>query len=252
MKEVKEEYIVGTSMQVSVGIAMLQGARYEHAEAIISAGNELGVVIKVLELRTSLDIDTAITDDMLDALILPGGESTTMRIASDTHGLLMRIYSLLSKEGDFPVLGTCAGAILLSNPEANFKPFVDAKIDRNSYGRQKDSFQAILKINNLLTPEIKYEDESANNLIVEKYQPLPISSHSRDNSKDSDHFLGIFIRAPRYVSIGDSIPVVYHGNTVVGVKEKNILALTFHPELTEDRRFHRWLIDCAINRGDKK
>jgi len=252
MKEVKEVCIVGTSMQVGVGIAMLQGARYEHAEALISAGKELGIMIKVVELRTSSDIDNAISDDLLDAIVLPGGESTTMRIASDAYGLLMRIYNLLSENKGFPVLGTCAGAILLSNPQGDFKPFVDAQIDRNSYGRQKDSFQAILNVENISTPDIIYDINDKNNIGNKKYLPLPISKKSSADTNVSEDFLGIFIRAPRYVSIGDSIPVVYHGKDVVGVKMNNILALTFHPELTEDRRFHRWLIDCAVTRGDKK
>ena len=252
MKDVKGVSIVGTVMEVGVGIAMLQGARYEHAEALISAGNELGVKINVLELRTSSDIDSTINEDVLDALILPGGESTTMRIASDSHGLLNRIYQLLSEKSDFPVLGTCAGAILLSKPPDMFEPFIKAEIDRNSYGRQKDSFQAKLRINGFPIPEIKFVNNTSNKFTNEKYHPLPISANSETKTDNSDEFPGVFIRAPKYLSVEGSTPVVFHEEEIVGVKNNNMLALTFHPELTTDRSFHRWLIDCAISRGESK
>jgi 5'-phosphate synthase pdxT subunit len=249
MKDVKGATSVGMLMQVCVGIAMLQGARHEHAEALAVAANELDVQLKIVQLRTSTDVDTAISNEELDALVLPGGESTTMRIASDTHGLLMRIYNLLSKNSELPVLGTCAGAILLSNPDKNFKPFIDAEINRNSYGRQKESFHANLNINGLNIPEIKSGNNVRNVISNTNYQPLSISAKTVDGTSDSNSFQGIFIRAPRYGDTRTSTPVVFREEEVVGVQNNNMLGLTFHPELTNDRRFHRWLIGCAIKQG---
>ncbi len=246
MKDVKGVTSVGMLMQVGIGIAMLQGARHEHAEALVAAANELDVQLKIVQLRTSTDVDVAISNGDLDALVLPGGESTTMRIASDTHGLLMRIYKLLSQNSELPVLGTCAGAILLSNPDKNFKPFIDAEIDRNSYGRQKESFQATLNISGLNIPQIKSRNNQINTHSNMNYQPLSISKQIVENVSNSKLFQGIFIRAPRYGDTRTSTPVVFREEEVVGVQDNNMLALTFHPELTNDRRFHRWLIGRVI------
>jgi len=184
-----------------IGIAMLQGARSEHAQALLRVDSE----IEIVELRKPRDLLQGI-----DALVLPGGESTSMRLASASKGLLESLFDWMSKNEDKPVLGTCAGAILLCQPEFEFQPFVDAMISRNSFGRQSDSFQAKLKVQ-----------------VMEECE-----------------FPGVFIRAPRFIENGCHA-VAWLGDEVVGILDGNRMALTFHPELTDDLLFHRWLIAQA-------
>ena len=89
-----------------VGLAMLQGARHEHEEAVMSIAEVLKQSVEVVQLRTADDLDSSI-----QGLILPGGESTTMRIASRSEGLLDSIYEWMESHPNRPVLGTCAGAV---------------------------------------------------------------------------------------------------------------------------------------------
>ena len=91
-----------------VGLAMLQGARHEHEEAILSIAKDLQHDVEVVQLRKGDQLDASI-----HGLILPGGESTTMRIAARSEGLLDAIYNWMNEHPNRPVLGTCAGAILL-------------------------------------------------------------------------------------------------------------------------------------------
>ena len=218
-----------------IGLAMLQGARHEHAEALLNASKELGIEIKVVELRKSSQINSDIS-----ALILPGGESTTMRKASESESLLDGIFNWMKDFPQRPVLGTCAGAILLANPNEKLEPFIDAEISRNAWGRQRQSFQAPLEVN-LETPpgtnsiEIELQRDNFN------HKPLKMSHEAA--KLDSESFPGVFIRAPRFISKSvKCTPVVMLGEEVVGILDDSKLALTFHPELTLDRRFHRWLI----------
>ena len=141
---------------------------------------------------------------------------------------------------------------------------VDAVISRNSYGRQKESFQADVQISGL-TFEVEKElsnemtlpitplDNSFQNIIGEtslNHRPLNVSS-SLIESHDEHIFPGIFIRAPRFGQIGEKVSVIAtNGDEVVGVLEGNKMALTFHPELTSDYRFHRWLLQKSNGRVD--
>jgi|TARA_B110000881_G_C18395792_1_gene423386 5'-phosphate synthase pdxT subunit len=180
---------------------MLQGARHEHMHALLKAAASLDLEIEIRELRKSSDITG------IDALVLPGGESTAMKIASQSEDLYSGLWNSLKQE-NIPVLGTCAGAILLSQQK-----LVKTNIERNAFGRQRDSFQAQIKIN--------IEEES--------------------------EYPGVFIRAPRFT--GECInPIAWLGDEVVGVLEGNRMALTFHPELTDDLRFHMWLLDSASHK----
>ena len=220
---------------VRIGLAMLQGARHEHAEALLNASEELGIEIEIIELRKSSQIDSSIA-----ALVLPGGESTAMRKASQSESLLEGIFNWMNDYPLRPVLGTCAGAILLANPNEKLEPFVNAEISRNAWGRQRQSFQAPLEVN-LETPsgkntiEIELQRDNFN------HKPLKMSHEAAKS--DSDSFPGVFIRAPRFITKSvKCTPVVMLGEEVVGILDDSKLALTFHPELTLDRRFHRWLI----------
>ena len=191
---------------VSVGLVMLQGARHAHITALKKAADNLGIGIEIIELRTPEEI----TSNNLDAIVFPGGESTTMRLTGGVkgNGLLPALFSWLRSNRDCPVLATCAGAILMADPQDGGPPLVNGVINRNGYGRQAESFQTILQ-----TPEL------------------------------GDDFPGVFIRAPRFESVkSPAVAMAYNQDEVVAIREGNWIAATFHPELTSDLRFHSWLL----------
>ena len=192
-----------------IGLVMLQGARHVHMSALQRAADECSIEISLHELRMASDLVEADPH----ALVLPGGESTTMRLTGnhETSGLLPAVFDWIRNDPSRPVLGTCAGAILLSDPQDGGAPLIPASIDRNAYGSQSDSFQ----------------DEVYSEMLGRE-------------------FPGVFIRAPRFDSIDDSAQVAAtHEGEVVGIRHGNRLALTFHPELSTDTGFHRWLIEVT-------
>lgn len=184
-----------------VGILALQGAVREHADALRAVGAEPVLV------RLPRDLAD------VDALILPGGESTTMRKLIDLYGLRAPILAMA--RAGAPMLGTCAGMILLAKriddgAEPVFS-LLDATVQRNAYGRQLDSFEADLHM-----PSLGEE-------------PL----HA------------VFIRAPLVSQLGPSVEVLARDEAgrPVAVRHGRVLATAFHPELTGDRRLHRLLVE---------
>ena len=155
---------------------------------------ELGV--EVIDVRETTDLND------LDGLIMPGGESTTLRKLLKNANMWDAI-----KKSNLPIMGTCAGAILLGKCDDETFRKMNVEIDRNYYGRQKDSFQSKITV------------------------------------KDDKEFNGIFIRAPAITSIGENVvSIAQDGENIVGCTETKHMALTFHPELTNDFRFHKlWL-----------
>ena len=201
--------MAGRVDMLRIGLVMLQGARHVHMSTLQKAADECGIEISLHELRMKSDL----TEADPHALVLPGGESTTMRLTGnhETSRLLPAVFDWIRSDLSRPVLGTCACAILLSDPQDGGTSLIPASIDRNAYGRQAESFQA------------------------EVYSEIL----GRD-------FPGVFIRAPRFDSIDDSAQVAAtHEGEVVGIRYGNRLALTFHPELSNDTGFHRWLIELA-------
>ena len=184
-----------------IGVLAVQGAVREHVRAIREIGAE------PVEVRLPRDLVD------LDALIMPGGESTTMRRLIDAYGLREPIVALA--RAGAPLLGTCAGMILLADRltdgEAPYFGLLDLEVRRNGYGRQLDSFEADLDV-----PALGDE-------------PLH----------------GIFIRAPLVTDVGPRVEVLArdpHGNPVA-VRQGRVLATAFHPELTGDLRLHRLLLE---------
>jgi pyridoxal 5'-phosphate synthase pdxT subunit len=165
-----------------VGVLALQGDFEAHASALRELGAEPRTV------RTPEELDG------LDALVIPGGESTTMTLGVEREGLAgpMREFVGSGK----PVLGTCAGLILL-----------DVTARRNAFGRQLHSFEAEIDLTGL------------------------------------GSLRGVFIRAPWIESVGEGVEVLAElDGHPIAVRQSNILAVAFHPELTDDRRVHRWLV----------
>ena len=202
------------------------------------AAQELGVTVNICECRTARDL----TDD-LDALILPGGESTTMRIASRYEEVLDAMYGWMSRHSQRPVLATCAGAILLAQPPEPMQPFIQATISRNAWGRQRESFQADIRL-------VGFE-EFRGSVFISDSPKMGLKALEVGRSGASTvgtSFPGVFIRAPRFDRTTiKSTPVAWVDDEVVGVLEGTKLALTFHPELTQDRTFHRWLLTTAVH-----
>ena len=192
-----------------IGLVMLQGARHAHLHALNEAAKDLQIEVEIFELRNKNDL----LQCNPQAIVLPGGESTTMRLVGNSLNsqLLPALFQLMRENSNLPVLGTCAGAILLSDPQDNGEKIVDANISRNAFGNQSESFQSVIN------------------------SPLL----SRD-------FPGIFIRAPRFLDLGGEASIVASiDDETVGVLTNNRIALTFHPELSGDFAFHKWLINKA-------
>ena len=218
-----------------VGLAMLQGARHEHEEAILSIAKDLNHDVEVVQLRKGEDVDSTI-----QGLILPGGESTTMRIASRSEGLLDAIYNWMNEHPNRPVLGTCAGAILLAMPSNDRTPYINVNISRNAWGRQRQSFEADI--------EVEMERLETTGVTIQRtpdaFGHTPLVVGDVDGQEVEDAFPGVFIRAPRFESDGLECEVIARfGEEIVGVRDGSKCAVTFHPELTNDRRFHAWLLN---------
>ena len=193
-----------------IGLVMLQGARHAHLKALNTVSKELKLDIEIFELRNKNDL----IECNPNAIVIPGGESTTMRLTGNSLNsqLFPELFEWMRKNPNLPVLGTCAGAILLSDPQDGGERIVDADISRNAFGNQSNSFQSMI------------------------YSSLL----SRD-------FPGVFIRAPRFLDLGlKSSAVALLGEEVVGVRTNNRIALTFHPELSDDFGFHKWLLNEAL------
>ena len=184
-----------------IGVLALQGAVREHVAAIRDIGAE------PVEVRLPRDLVG------LDGLILPGGESTTMRRLIDLYSLREPIMAL-ARSGA-PMYGTCAGMILLAERIADGDEpvlgLLDITVQRNAYGRQLDSFEADLSI-----PALGDE-------------PLQ----------------GVFIRAPVVSEVGADVEVLAHDpdGRPIAVRQGRVMATAFHPELTGDRRLHRLLLE---------
>ncbi len=187
---------------MKVGVLALQGASRLHLD-VLSALGCTGVAVKRPEHLTDVD-----------RLIIPGGESTTISKLLDLSGIREPLAERL--EAGMPVLGTCAGMILLASDVTNGRPdqhsfgAIDIGVRRNGYGRQVESFEADLEI--ALVP--------------------------------GGAFHAVFIRAPRVERIGPAVEVLatFDGD-VMACRQANVVATSFHPELTDDLRFHRWWIE---------
>jgi len=184
-----------------VGVLALQGDFEAHARALRDCGAD------PVEVRAPAALEGCA------ALVLPGGESTTLLKLLASSGLDRAIPAFHARGG--ALLGTCAGAILLAKevkgPAQPSLGLLDATVTRNHYGRQVDSFEAEAPL-------------------AGGGPPLPL----------------VFIRAPAFARLGPGVEVLaQHGGLPVLVREGRILAATFHPELTGDGRVHRLLLDAA-------
>lgn len=186
----------------AVGVLALQGDVREHAQVLKSLD------VDVVEVKTAADLAS------VQALVIPGGESTTIYKLADIFGLLEPIRKAIA--GGLPVLGTCAGLILLSSkiidPASGQQTFggLDAVVRRNAFGNQNDSFETELAVSGV------------DGLV-----------HAA------------FIRAPLIESVGPGVEVIATLPTgaIVGVRQGNAIGISFHPEILGDARIHQLLLE---------
>ncbi len=200
-------------MSLNVGVLSIQGDVHENLLSTRAAFNELGIDGKVIDVKTPEEIS------QLDGLIIPGGESTTIGQLSLVNGSLKILKEKI--ENGMPVFGICAGMILLSKTASDHvvgktdQPLLDIlniKLERNSFGRQHESFEAEVSMDSIDIPK----------------------------------FNGVFIRAPSVSDVGSDIEVLSKFNErIVAVKKDNVICTSFHPELTEDISLHKYFVNLV-------
>ena len=194
-------------MSVTIGILSIQGDIQENHLAIQAALDELKIDGKIIDVKTPDDVS------YLDGIVIPGGESTTIGQLSLVNGSLKVLKEKI--ENGMPVLGICAGMIMLSKTaddrivgktDQPLLDILDVKLERNSFGRQHESFEADISMNSINIPK----------------------------------FNGVFIRAPSVSEVGSGVEILSKFNEkIVAVKKGNIIGTSFHPELTQDSSLHK-------------
>jgi 5'-phosphate synthase pdxT subunit len=193
---------------MKIGVLALQGAFAEHVAALRAIG------VEAVEVRLPEQLDD------VDGLIIPGGESTTMRNLIRRWNMREPILALAERGA--PLFGTCAGMIVLSRQieggEEPILPLLDVTVERNAFGRQLDSFET--------------------DLSVPLLGDTPVHA--------------VFIRAPVIESVGPDVDVIARldDGRIVAVRERNIVATSFHPELAGETRFHRLIATMAAEHAD--
>lgn len=192
-------------MDITVGVLALQGAFSAHERALARVG------VATRQVRLPRDLET------VDALVMPGGESTTMSQLLESSGLFTAIADRISS--GMPVFGTCAGVILLADVVLDGRDdqlsfgALPITARRNGYGRQIDSFEADVPVAGLAEP-----------------------------------FTAVFIRAPIIESVGEGVEILaVHDGRPVAVATRQFIGATFHPELTDDSRIHGLFVDRVRN-----
>lgn len=186
---------------MNVGILALQGAFQEHIDML----DGLGI--------SSTDVRLPEQLTGIDGLIIPGGESTAIGKLAVSYGLLKPLRRFAAEK---PVWGVCAGMILLARDVGMDQPLIgvmDVRVERNAFGRQVDSFEIDLWVDELPDGE-------------------------------SRPFHGVFIRAPRLTNTGIDVHILASlpGIGAVAARQGHWLVTAFHPELTQDTRFHRYFL----------
>ncbi|SDK23510.1 5'-phosphate synthase pdxT subunit [Sediminibacillus albus] len=183
---------------MKIGVLGLQGAVREHVRSIEASGAE-GIIVKKKEQL-----------EEIDGLILPGGESTTMRRLIDKYGFFDALVEF-GNQGK-PIFGTCAGLILLAGEIAGQEnahlKLMDIKVERNAFGRQRESFEAELPIKGV-----------------------------------GEGFNAVFIRAPYIVDVNENVDVLaVYNDAIVAARQGHFLCSAFHPELTDDDRMTAYFV----------
>ncbi len=220
---------------LTVGVLALQGAFREHIEAVKRCG------AKAIQVRLPKQLS------LIDGLIIPGGESTTIIKLIEKYNFKTHIYDFY--KSNKPIFGTCAGLILLAKEIVGFNfglGLIDICVDRNAYGRQIDSFEhAIeLKIDSKLNYNVKNLNSDADKNIKKFANNNIDINNILIKGQNNRKFNAIFIRAPKILSFGKNVKVLAEldGKAVLA-QQDNVLVCAFHPELTDDLRIHYYFLD---------
>ncbi|MCD1293914.1 pyridoxal 5'-phosphate synthase glutaminase subunit PdxT [Methanocella sp. CWC-04] len=199
---------------MKIGVIALQGNVEEHVEAAKKALNGKGEVVKIKHKGIV---------PSCDAIIIPGGESTTVCRLAWSEGIAQEIKDRV-KEG-MPVMGTCAGLIMMANKGDDqvektcqrLLGIMDISVNRNAFGRQRESFEMELDMPELI---------------------------------NGPPFNAIFIRAPAITGAGENVEVLAKiDDLIVAARQGNLLALAFHPELTDDLRIHKYFFGMVESKN---
>jgi len=200
-------------MSLNFGVLSIQGDVLENILSVKSAIDALGIDGTVTSVKTPDEIS------QVDGLIIPGGESTTIGQLSIANGTLKILKEKI--EQGMPVLGICAGMVLLSKTvkdkvvgkiDQPLLEILDIKLERNSFGRQRESFESDISLNSIGIPT----------------------------------FNGVFIRAPSISDVGSDVEILSKFNEkIIAVKKDNIIGVSFHPELTNDISLHKYFVNLT-------
>ena len=198
-------------MSLNFGVLSIQGDVLENILSVKAAIDALDIDGTVVGVRTPDEISK------VDGLVIPGGESTTIGQLSMVNGSLTVLKDKI--EQGMPVLGICAGMIMLSKTvqdkvvgkiDQPLLDILDIKLERNSFGRQRESFESDISLNSIGIPS----------------------------------FNGVFIRAPSISDVGSDVEVLSKFNEkIIAVKKNNIIGVAFHPELTSDISVHKYFVN---------
>jgi 5'-phosphate synthase pdxT subunit len=200
-------------MSLNLGVLSIQGDVLENIISLKAAIDALGIDGTVTSVKTPEEISK------VDGLVIPGGESTTIGQLSLFNGAFITLKEKI--EQGMPVLGICAGMILLSKTvndkvvgkiDQPLLDILDIKLERNSFGRQRESFESDISLNSIGIPS----------------------------------FNGVFIRAPSISDVGSDIEILSKFNEkIIAVKKNNIIGVAFHPELTSDISLHKYFVNLT-------
>ena len=204
-------------MSLNLGVLSIQGDILENILSVQSAINALDIDGTVTSVRTPDEIS------QVDGLIIPGGESTTIGQLSLANGTLKILKEKI--EQGMPVLGICAGMVMLSKTAQDkvvgkidqpLLEILDIKLERNSFGRQRESFETDISLTSLGIPT----------------------------------FNGVFIRAPSISDVGSDVEILSKFNEkIIAVKKDNIIGVAFHPELTTDTSLHKYFVNLITTKN---
>jgi 5'-phosphate synthase pdxT subunit len=200
-------------MSLNFGVLSIQGDVLENIISVKAAIDALGIDGTVTSVKTPDELSK------VDGLVIPGGESTTIGQLSKFNGSLKILKEKI--EQGMPVLGICAGMIMLSKTAQDkvvgkidqpLLNILDVKLERNSFGRQRESFESDISLNSIGIPT----------------------------------FNGVFIRAPSISDAGSDVEVLSTFNEkIIAVKKNNVIGVAFHPELTSDISLHKYFVNLV-------
>ena len=200
-------------MSLNLGVLSIQGDVFENILSVKAAIDALDIDGTVTSVRTPDEISK------VDGLVIPGGESTTIGKLSLFNAAFITLKDKIDQ--GMPVLGICAGMILLSKTvkdkvvgkiDQPLLDILDIKLERNSFGRQRESFESDISLNSIGIPT----------------------------------FNGVFIRAPSISDVGSDVEVLSTFNEkIIAVKKNNIIGVAFHPELTSDISLHKYFVNLV-------